>query len=129
MNRLTNVPTNIVPIIAIDRGFCNSDPISNENSNGTIARMVVNEVMMIGRSRLRPASWMASSKGTPDLRSSLIASSFKIESFITIPHVTIRPMADIRFNVWPHTHNSNNANATSMGISARTNNGCVKLSN
>ncbi len=101
MNRLTAVPMDIVPIMAIDNGFCSSEPISDENSNGTIAKIVVSEVMIIGRKRLRPASWIASSKGTPALRSSLIASSFRIESLITIPQVTINPIADIRFSVCP----------------------------
>ena len=36
MNRLTAVPTDIVPIMAIDNGFCNSEPISDENSNGCL---------------------------------------------------------------------------------------------
>ena len=48
MNRLTAVPTDIVPIMAIDNGFCNSEPISDENSNGTIAKIVVSEVMISG---------------------------------------------------------------------------------
>ena len=56
MKRLTAVPIDIVPIMAIDSGFCSSDPISEENSNGTIAKIVVSEVMIIGRRRLRPAS-------------------------------------------------------------------------
>ena len=56
MNKLTNVPTNIAPIIAMESGFCNSDPMSNENNNGTMANMVVSDVMMIGRNLLRPAS-------------------------------------------------------------------------
>ena len=56
MNKLTNVPTNMAPIMAMERGFCNSEPISKENSNGTIAKIVVNDVMIIGRSLLRPAS-------------------------------------------------------------------------
>ena len=38
--RLTAVPIDIVPIMAIDSGFCSSDPISEENSNGTIAKIV-----------------------------------------------------------------------------------------
>lgn len=129
MNRLTAVPTDIVPIMAIDNGFCNSEPISDENSNGTIAKIVVSEVMIIGRKRLRPASWIASNNGTPALRSSLIASSFRIESLITIPQVTISPIADIRFSVCPQSQSSNNAKATSIGISARTSKGCRKLSN
>ena len=108
MNRLTAVPTDIVPIMAIDNGFCNSEPISDENSNGTIAKIVVSEVMIIGRKRLRPASWIASNNGTPALRSSLIASSFRIESLITIPQVTISPIADIRFSVCPQSQSSNN---------------------
>ena len=60
MNRLTSVPTNIAPIIAMESGFCSSEPMSNENSSGTIAKMVVSDVMVMGRSLLRPpASWMA----------------------------------------------------------------------
>lgn len=55
MNRLTSVPNNIEPIIAIANGFCNSEPISEEKSNGTMAIMVVNEVMIIGRKRQIPA--------------------------------------------------------------------------
>ena len=128
INKLTVVPIDIVPIIAIDNGFCNSEPISEEKSSGTIAKMVVSEVMIIGRKRLRPASCIASNNGTPALRNSLIASSFRIESLITIPQVTIRPMADIRFSVCPHIHNSTKANATSIGISSSTTSGdCTHL--
>lgn len=47
IKRLTAVPMDIVPIMAIDNGFCSSDPISEENSNGTMAKMVVSEVMII----------------------------------------------------------------------------------
>lgn len=65
MNRLTSVPTNIAPIIAMESGFCSSEPMSNENSSGTMANIVVSDVMMMGRSLLRPASWMASSNGIP----------------------------------------------------------------
>ena len=129
MNRLTSVPTNIAPIIAMESGFCSSEPMSNENSSGTIAKMVVSDVMMMGRSLLRPASWMASSNGIPALRNSLMASSFKMESLMMIPHVTISPMADIRFRVCPHIHNRSRANATSIGISSSTMSGCTKLSN
>ena len=64
MNRLTAVPIDIVPIMAMDNGFCSSEPISEENKSGTMAKTVVSEVMIMGRRRLRPASWMASSKDT-----------------------------------------------------------------
>ena len=75
INRLTAVPIDIVPIMAMDNGFCSSEPISEENNSGTMAKIVVSEVMIMGRRRLRPASWMASNKGTPALRSSLLPSS------------------------------------------------------
>ena len=78
-NKLTNVPTSMDPIMAIDKGFCISDPISEVNSSGTIAKMVVSEVMIIALNLRLPAVWMASTRGTPVFRSSLIASSFKIE--------------------------------------------------
>ena len=129
INKLTAVPINIAEIMAIESGFCSSLPISNVKSSGTIPKMVVSDVMMIGRSRRRPASWMASSNGTPALRSSLIASNFRMESLMMIPHVTTMPMALIRFSVCPQSHNTNRAAATSMGISNKTINGCRKLSN
>ena len=37
MNRLTNVPNSIEPIMAMDKGFCKAEPMSEENNNGTIA--------------------------------------------------------------------------------------------
>ena len=55
MNKLTSVPNNIEPIMAMANGFCSSEPISEEKSNGTIAMIVVNEVMIIGRKRRIPA--------------------------------------------------------------------------
>ncbi len=129
MNRLTSVPTDIAPIIAMESGFCNSEPMSNENSrNGTIAKMVVSDVVVV-RSLLRPASWMTSSNGIPALRNSLMASSFRMESLMMIPHVTISPMADIRFKVCPHIHNRSRANATSMGNFQQHDGSTRKLSN
>ena len=53
-------------------------PISNVKSSGTIPNIVVNDVMMIGRRRRRPASCMASIRGTPSLRSSLLQETFKL---------------------------------------------------
>ena len=95
MNRLTSVPTNIAPIIAMESGFCSSEPMSNENSSGTMANIVVSDVMMMGRSLLRPASWMASSNGIPALRNSLMASSFKMESLMMIPDMLLMNVASI----------------------------------
>ncbi len=129
MNRLTSVPSSIEPIIAMASGFCNAEPISEEKSSGTIDTMVVSEVMMMARKRRRPAVWMASISGVPALRSSLMESSFKMESFTTIPHVTMMPIADIRFSVCPNIHSEVNAKAMSIGISTNTMNGCKKLSN
>ena len=99
MNRLTNVPNSIEPIMAMDKGFCKAEPMSEENNNGTIAIIVVNDVMMIGRKRRLPAVCIASINGVPALRNSLMESNFRIESFTTIPQVTMIPMADIKFKV------------------------------
>ena len=96
--------------------LCSSLPISNVKSSGTIPNIVVNDVMMIGRRRRRPASCMASIRGTPSLRSSLIASSFRMESLMMIPQVTTIPMALIRFMVWPHIQSTSKEAATSIGI-------------
>ena len=55
INKLTKVPTTIEPIIAIDIGFFTSDPVSEVNSNGTIAKPVVSEVMIIALNLRLPA--------------------------------------------------------------------------
>ena len=55
INKLTKVPTIIEPIMAMDKGFCISDPISEVNSNGTIAKTVVSEVMIIALNLRLPA--------------------------------------------------------------------------
>ena len=117
------------PIMAMDNGFCNSDPMSEVKSSGTMAKMVVSEVMIIGRKRLRPAVWIASMSGVPALRSSLMESSFRMESFTTIPQVTMIPMADIRFSVCPNIQSETKAKDMSMGISTNTMSGWRKLSN
>ena len=54
--RLTAVPINIAAIIAMERGFWSSLPKSKVNNRGTIPKMVVSDVMMMGRKRRRPAS-------------------------------------------------------------------------
>ena len=94
-----SVPTTIDPIMAIASGRCSSEPISEVNSIGTIAKIVVSEVMMMGRRRRTPAVWIASKRGIPCLRSSLMASSLRIESLTTMPQVTIMPIALIRLRV------------------------------
>ena len=50
-NRLTNVPT-VRPIMrARDNGYCISAPILPFDMNGSMAKMVVSEVMMMGSRR------------------------------------------------------------------------------
>ena len=117
------------PIMAMANGFCSAEPMSEAKSSGTMAIMVVSEVMMMGRKRRTPAVWIASISGVPALRSSLMESSFRMESFTTIPQVTMIPMADIRFSVCPNSHNEVRANAMSIGISTSTMSGWRKLSN
>ena len=85
--------------------------------------------MIMARKRRCPAVWIASNKGVPALRSSLMESSFRMESFTTIPHVTMIPIADIRFSVCPNSHREVRAKAMSIGISTNTISGWRKLSN
>jgi hypothetical protein len=115
--------------MAIANGCCSSDPMSEVNKIGIIANIVVRDVIIIAIRRRLPAVWIASISGRPDFRSVLIVSSFKIESFMTIPQVTIMPIADIRLRDWPHMMSANKANAISIGISSRIIRGCIKLSN
>ena len=94
-----------------------------------MARIVVSEVMMMALRRRFPAVWIASYIGMPALRNSFMLSIFRMESFTTMPQVTMIPMADIRFSVCPHTHSVISAKAVSIGISTNTISGCTKLSN
>ena len=55
MNKLTKVPTTIEPIMAMESGCCISEPISEVNNIGTMAKMVVSEVMMIALNLRLPA--------------------------------------------------------------------------
>ena len=41
MNKLTNVPNSIEPIMAIANGFWSSEPMSEAKSTGIMAMMVV----------------------------------------------------------------------------------------
>lgn len=123
------VPKVIAPIMAMESGRCSSEPISEVNSSGTMAKIVVSVVMTIARKRFLPPVWIASVSGIPVFLSSLMVSSFKIESFITIPLEMTIPIADIRFSVSPHSHRQSKAKAISIGISAKTIRGCKKLSN
>ena len=58
-----------------------------------------------------------------------MASSLRIESLTTMPHVTIIPMADMRLRLCPNMTRASSANAVSTGISSSTISGWVKLSN
>lgn len=126
---LTIVPIVIDPIIVIARGRCNSDPRSLENRTGIIAKIVVSDVIIIGRKRLIPAMWIASERGIPVALRSFMASNLRMESFITTPHVTIMPIADIRFRLSPQIQRIIKAKAVSTGISTSTINGCRKSPN
>ena len=55
---LTSVPTTIDPIMATASGRCSWLPMSSVKSIGTIARIVVSDVMIIGRRRRVPAVWL-----------------------------------------------------------------------
>ena len=103
MNKLTNVPNNIEPIIAMASGFCNSEPMSCEKSNGTIAIMVVNEVMIIGRKRRIPAVWIASinelrKAGTPLLEAIHTAGVRRLRPIIMTSLTTIMAMVPLLFS-------------------------------
>ena len=129
MKMLTKVPTVIEPIMAMASGRWSSDPISDVKRVGTMAKMVVSEVIMIAVRRRWPAVCMASISGIPSFRSSLMASSFRMESLTIMPHVTIIPIADMRLSVWPKAMRVSSAKAVSIGISTNTMSGCTKLSN
>ena len=55
INRLTNVPIIMAPIIAMANGFCSSDPMSELNNIGMRAKMDVSEVITMDRRRFSPA--------------------------------------------------------------------------
>lgn len=56
---LTMVPTLMPPIMASDKGNCRSAPRLPVNRNGAMAKIVVNDVMIMGFSRRLPAIMIA----------------------------------------------------------------------
>ena len=93
---LTPVPTTMPTKMVSERGNCKSAPIEPPERNGTKEKMVVSEVINIGNNRSLPALTIDSNKGIPLLRCRLMVSTFRIESLITIPAITISPVIDIR---------------------------------
>ena len=93
-------------------GFCISTPSPFVKNNGTNASIVVIEVITIGLKRLSPATLTESAGVIPDFLNELIVSSFMIESFIIMPHITIIPVADIIFQLSPNSLSSGQGNGT-----------------
>ena len=74
-NRLTNVPATIPTIRVNDNGYCKADPISPRLRKGRMARIVVSEVMTMGRKRLCPPRQMAVTRGIPSRLNRFIVST------------------------------------------------------
>ena len=97
--------------------------------NGATARIVVSEVMTIAFRRRRPASRMARLSGRPLRRRVLIVSILRIESLMTMPQTTIRPIIDIRLSDSPKSRSTRIAPNRSMTISDRMIHGWTSDSN
>ena len=97
--------------------------------NGQTAKMVVNEVIMIAFTLSDEASMTARSRLSPALRIRLIVSIFRMESFMTMPVMTIRPIIDIRLMLTPKIHRTSKATKTSTTISERMISGWTRDSN
>ena len=128
-NRLTNVPATMPTIRVNDNGYCKAEPISPRLRKGRMAKMVVSEVMTMGRKRLCPPRQIAVTRGIPSRLNRFIVSTFRIESLIMIPLITTMPIIDMIFSDSPNSHRTRNTQNTSITISDRMTNGCTMLSN
>ena len=127
--RLTSVPA-VMPTTSVsESGYCRADPISLRCRKGSRASMVVSDVMTMGRSLLCPASMMACSRGIPSRRRRLMVSTFRMESLMMMPLMTMSPIIDITFSVSPSSHRTSTTQNTSITISSRMMKGWMKLSN
>src|SRR5574344_98527 len=127
--RLTKVPTTIPTIITNDIGNCKSAPILPLAKNGQTEKIVVNEVIIIAFILLCPASKMERSRLIPSLRSLFIVSIFNMESFMTIPQITTRPIRDIKLILTPQIHSNNREKKISMTTSDNITKGWISDSN
>ena len=84
-------------IMASASDCCSSEPRSLVKKKGTMPMTVVRDVMMMGRILIFPALCIASCGFIPFLTSTLMASSFKMLSLMTIPQDAIKPMPDMMF--------------------------------
>lgn len=91
---LTPVPTTIPIKMVNDKGNCKSAPIEPRERKGNREKMVVSDVMIIGNKRSRPASAIASINSMPSFRCRLMVSTFRMESLMTIPAITMIPVMD-----------------------------------
>src|SRR5574344_1176842 len=121
--RLTKVPTTIPTIITNDIGNCKSAPILPLAKNGQTEKIVVNEVIIIAFILLCPASKMERSRLIPSLR------SLFIESFMTIPQITTRPIRDIKLMLTPQIHSNNREKKISITTSDNITKGWISDSN
>ena len=97
--------------------------------NGHTARIVVRDVMMIAFILLEDASSTALSRLSPAFRMRLMVSILRMESFITIPVITINPIIDIRLTLTPKSQSTRRAKKMSITISDRMMSGWTRDSN
>ena len=64
-------------------------------------KIIAEVVMMIGRSRVRPAWITAARRSSPRLRSTFVKSTSRIAFFVTSPISMMSPMSDMMLTVSP----------------------------
>jgi hypothetical protein len=79
------------PMTAMDSGPDSSTPVPMPSAGTSMAKMIVSDVIRIGRSRRGQASASAWSTPWPSARSWLVRSTSRIEFLATRPISRIRP--------------------------------------
>ena len=96
---------------------------------GIVAMMVAMDVITMGRSRILPASSIASVALMPLAFSWLPYSTNRIEFLVTIPTSRIIPIWLNRLSVEPASSRVTSAPVTARGTASNTVNGCTRDSN
>ena len=89
------------PITARAIGARASAPAPRASASGIMPKIIATVVMMIGRSRIRPACSSASARSFPSPRSWLVKSTSRMPFFVTSPMSMMIPIIVITFMLPP----------------------------
>lgn len=117
-----STPEVVSPATSVIASDCH---VPGTNASGTFPMIVVNDVRNIGSNRERPASRMASSIESHDLRLRLILSMSTIELLTTMPKSATKPINDGNERVEPESVRPKNTPMSESGIGASMRRACL----